>query len=159
MKNIRSKGHILDKAKDLATVTGVQKELLFELSKMVTVMNNKKSLASGYLNSFFSSKLFEQIMQNSESSEIELKGITSLFLLDVGTNDFNNFLILICQRNKISFDEIKLIRNLITCYFSKNSDDIIRSMQSLGLSKCSKFLLVGKGLLDLKYMPLECFYG
>jgi len=95
---------------------------------MVTVMNNKKSLASGYLNSFFSSKLFEQIMQNSESSEIELKGITSLFLLDVGTNDFNNFLILICQRNKISFDEIKLIRNLITCYFSKNPDDIIRSM-------------------------------
>jgi len=96
-------------------------------------MTNKKFKKSGYLNNFFESKLFKQIVENSEASEIELKGITSLFMLDVGTNDFNNFLILICQRNKINFNEIKLLRNIITCYFSQNPDDIIRAMQALGL--------------------------
>jgi hypothetical protein len=66
-------------------------------------------------------------------------------MLDVGTMDFNNFLITICQRNRINFNEIKLIRNIVICYFSQNPDDIIRAMQALGLQKCSKFLLVGKG--------------
>jgi len=79
-------------------------------------------------------------------------------MLEVGSDAFNKFLIMVCQKNNISHTEIKLIRNIVICYFSQNPDDIIRAMQALQLEKCSKFFLIGKGLLDLEYIPYNKFF-